>query len=72
MMVKRKDYLIADQRHPFMGLNNRTCKSPKYFCRLHRVWLSEDDVEKKNCKAKPDFNLIGVHRCPNLEKKSGE
>lgn len=55
-----------------MGLNNRVCQNPKYYCRLHRVWLSDGDVKKKRCKEKPDFDMIGVHLCKNLEKKFGE
>ncbi len=36
-------YQIADQRHPFMGLDNKICKD--------------------------GFDLIGTHRCGNLERK---
>ena len=63
-------YQIADQRNPFMGLNNQICKNPVYWCRLHRIWLSEEDVTRKACKFKMDFDLFGTHRCGNLEKKA--
>lgn len=61
-------YLTADKGHPFMGLDNKTCKNPAYWCRLHKVWLSEEDVKRKRCKDKPTFDMIGTHRCWNLEK----
>lgn len=63
------NYQIADQRHPFMGLDNKICKNPVYWCRLHRVWLSEEDARRKKCKRKDDFDLIGTHRCGNLDRK---
>ncbi|MFG6383444.1 MAG: hypothetical protein K1V96_04210 [Lachnospiraceae bacterium] len=64
-------HLIADQRHSFMGLNNKICKNPTYWCRLHRIWLSEEDVKQKECKCKMDFDMFGTHRCGcgNLEKR---
>lgn len=61
-------YQIAYQRHPFMGLDNKICKNPVYWCRLHQVWLSEDDVKKKQCKCKRTFDMVGTYRCGNLEK----
>lgn len=62
-------YLTADQRHPFMGLYNKTCKNPAYWCRLHQVWLSEEDARRKKCKCKPTFDMIGANRCGHLETK---
>lgn len=62
-------YLIANSKYPFMGLNNKICKNPTYWCRLHQVWLSEEDVKRKQCKNKQTFDMIGVHRCGNLERK---
>ena len=64
-------YMIADERNPNMGLNNKICKDPKYWCRLHKVWLSEEDVERKHCKNKLDAYMIEHRRCYNLEKKEG-
>lgn len=63
------EYMIADARNPYMGLNNTICPSPEYWCRLHQVWLSKEDVKHRQCKARADYNMIGTHRCGNLEKK---
>lgn len=63
-------YQIADQRHPFMGLDNKICKNPAYWCRLHQVWLSDDDVKKKRCECKQTFDMVGTYRCGNLVKKA--
>lgn len=59
----------ADSRCPNMGIENRPCDNPKYWCRLHQVWLSEEDVAKKHCKCKPTTDMIDVRRCNNLEEK---
>ena len=29
-------WLKADARNPYMGLDNKICTSPKYWCRLHQ------------------------------------
>lgn len=52
-----------------MGLNNKLCKDPVYWCRLHQIWLSDEDVKKKKCREKPDVWMIETRRCTNLEKK---
>lgn len=44
------EYMIADARNPFMGLGNKTCQKPEYWCRLHRIWLSEEDALQKNAR----------------------
>lgn len=62
-------YQIADQRHPFMGLDNKICKNPAYWCRLHQVWLLEEDVKRKQCKNKSTFDMLGVYRCRCLERR---
>lgn len=62
-------YKRADARNPNMGLNNKVCKNPKYWCRLHQVWLSEDDVERKHCKNKPTFDMLCTRMCTNLVNK---
>jgi hypothetical protein len=62
-------YQIADKRNPFMGLDNKICRNPMYWCKLHQVWLSEDDVERKHCKCKLTFDMIGTYRCGCLERK---
>ena len=63
-------YKIADARNPNMGLNNKICKNPKYWFRLHQVWLSESDVESKHCKEKPTMDMIGTRLCTNLVEKN--
>lgn len=68
--VMLMEFKKADLRNPRMGLDNKICIHPTYWCRLHEVWLSEDDVKKKNCRNKPTFDLISTMRCTNLEKKS--
>lgn len=62
-------YLIANAKNPYMGLDNKICKNPTYWCRLHQVLLSEEDVKRKKCKNKPTFDMIGVHRCGCLERR---
>jgi len=63
------EYQKADNRHPRMGLDNKICINPKYWCRLHEVWLSEKDVIHKQCKNKLTSDMIGVYRCHCLEEK---
>lgn len=65
-------YLTANTKNPYMGLNNKICKNPTYWCRLHQVWLSEEDVKRKKCKNKPTFDMIGFHRCGCLERRNNE
>lgn len=52
-----------------MGLNNKVCTSPKYWCRLHEVWLSEEDVKRKKCREKLTFDMLSTYKCRCLEKK---
>ena len=63
-------YKIADARNPNMGLNNKPCKNPKYWCRLHQVWLSESDVKRKKCKERHTMDMIGTRLCTNLVEKN--
>lgn len=65
-------YQIADRRHPYMGLYNKICKNPTYWCRLHQVWLSEEDVKMKQCECKQTFDMISTYRCVNLGKRAIE
>ena len=69
MMPDKRNYPRADERVPDMGLDGVPCKDPKYWCRLHEVWLSEEDAQRKRCFAKPTFDMIGTVRCGNLERK---
>jgi hypothetical protein len=64
------EYKKANFSNPRMGLDNKVCINPAYWCRLHEVWLSEEDVKKKSCRTKPTFDLISTMRCTNLEKKN--
>lgn len=57
------NYQIADKRNPFMGIDNKICKNPAYWCRLHQVWLSDNDVEKKQCKCRQTFDMFSTYRC---------
>lgn len=59
----------ADYRNPWMGLDGKICVSPVYWCRLHEVWLSEEDVARKNCSARLTFDMIARKRCNCLEHK---
>lgn len=59
----------ADSRNPWMGLNGVTCNDPVYWCRLHEVWLTEDDVSQKKCLAKLTYNMLETYRCRCLERK---
>lgn len=62
-------YQRADSKNPYIGLDNKICRNPAYWCRLHQVWLSEDDVERKKCKRKTTFDMISTYRCLCLERK---
>ena len=66
------EYKKADARNPKMGLFNKTCKNPVYWCRSHEVYLSPEDVEKKKCLHKSTFDMIGQRICGNLEKVEGK
>lgn len=54
--------------HKEMGLNNELCTNIQYYCRSKRVYLSEEDVNKKRCLCKPTFDMISVNRCNWLQK----
>ena len=60
------EYKKADLRNPRMGLDNKICTNPKYWCRLHQVWLSEEDVNRKSCRHKMTFDMMSTYRCGNL------
>lgn len=61
--------LSADARNPRMGLFDTTCEDPVYWCRLHEVWMSEEDVVRKGCKAKHTLDMIATRRCGNIGKR---
>lgn len=47
----------------YPGLNNQNCQNPKYYCKSHQVYLSDDDVRKKKCLAKMTPDMISTCRC---------
>lgn len=67
-----KKYVMpkADARNPWMGLNGIVCTSPAYWCRLHEVWLSKDDVARKRCMARLTIDMRGTYRCFDIEERS--
>lgn len=68
-MDEKEKWQKATSKNPRMGLNNKICKNPQYWCRLHQVWLSEEDVEQKGCKRKMTYDMRDVRVCNCLEKK---
>jgi len=66
------NYLTANTTHPNMGLNNSPCLNPTYWCPLHKIWLSEEDANRKGCFRKMTADMMEVRRCPNLQKKDYE
>lgn len=62
-------YRKANQKYPNMGLNNKICIDPKYWCTLHEVWLSEEDIKMKRCRNKRTFDMLGTYRCRCLQTK---
>ena len=66
---KSKQKHKANFKNPWMGIDGQICKQPVYWCRLHEVWLSETDVEKKKCLNRLTFDMLSVRKCNCLEKK---
>lgn len=62
-------FLKATATNPYMGLDNKICKDPVYWCRLHEVWLSNEDIEKKKCKKRLSYDMMSYNRCTCLERK---
>ena len=60
-------YLTIDDNES-MGLNNTICTEKDYFCKSHRVFLSENDVSNKGCLCKLTFDMISTKRCAWLVK----
>lgn len=60
----------ADTRCPNMGLYGIPCESPKYWCALHQVWLSEEDAKKKHCRQRPTMDMISTYQCGNLKERN--
>lgn len=66
-----KNYKKAIKGKSFIGLDGNICEKPKYWCRLHQVYLSEGDVIKKHCKCKYSFDMISAEMRGDLEKLRG-
>lgn len=67
---KRKNAVLkADFRNPWMGLNGVVCEEPAYWCRLHEVWLSSQDIINKHCMSKMTPNMLSTYKCNCLERK---
>lgn len=62
------EYKKAIKGKKFIGLNGKLCRNPKYWCRLHEIYLSEQDIIKKHCKNKYTFDMISQYECGNLEE----
>ena len=68
--LKRKNPLPkADSKNPWMGLDGLVCENPVYWCRLHEVWLSEEDVARKRCNARLTADMLGYRKCNCLERR---
>lgn len=46
-----------------IGLNNKVCKNPKYFCMCHKIYLSDDDIQLKNCQHKLTRDMMAYQNC---------
>ena len=67
---KNRQKQKADCKNPWMGLDGQICKAPVYWCRLHEVWLSQADVERKKCNSRLAYNMLSTYKCNCLEKKN--
>lgn len=62
---QRFKYKISSE-HVTMGLDNKVCDNPVYYCALKQVYLTNDDVRRKRCLNLPTFDLLGTTRCTSL------
>ena len=68
-MKKNCKWPKADTRNPWMGLDGIICANPAFWCRMHEVWLSEEDVAKKKCHTRLTYDMIATRKCNCLERK---
>ena len=54
-----------------MGLDDKICEDPKYFCMCHKVYLSDADVERKSCMHKMTPDMMGFVKCRWLMESDG-
>lgn len=46
-----------------MGLDDKICDDPKYFCLCHKVYLNDADVKRKSCRQKMTLDMMGFVKC---------
>ena len=63
---ERKLYKLANNGIK-MGLDNKICVNPMYWCRRHEVFLSESDAERRHCRNKLTYDMRGYYRCSCLK-----
>ena len=51
----------------YLGLFDKECSDPKFYCRCHNLFLSESDVEFKKCYHKPTKDMISEMVCPYIQ-----
>ena len=61
-----KNNLDHHDKGEYPVLDGKICDNPKYYCKLHLVYLSDEEVERKKCLCKPTFDLIGTTTCRSL------
>ena len=61
-----KNNMDHHEKGEYIGLDGKICDNPKYYCKIHLVYLSDKDVERKKCLCKPTFDLIGTTTCRSL------
>ena len=47
----------------YIGLNGKECENPRYYCKSHEIYLSEDDVSIKRCFCKDTPDMNGAVKC---------
>lgn len=55
--------IYSDKNNAQMGLNNKKCNSPKYFCLSKKIFLSADDVATKSCFHKVNADMLSEQKC---------
>ena len=52
--------------NPAMGLNNKICQNRVYFCNYHKVYMSQEDVDKEGCQRRQTFDMMSTYKCSYL------
>lgn len=50
----------------YIGLDNKICENPTHYCKIHLIYLSDSDVERKKCLCKPTYDMISTAKCKAL------